>query len=172
MKRKKTSPKAHAKFTEREDDNLSQLVEEYGDNNWDIIAEQMKGRNKRQCKERWINYLSPSLNMNPWTEAEDNLLQEKYKEYGSKWVIISKFFKNRTDTMVKNRFQLLRRRDLRQERRNFRKSQREKLQELDVKDPETSSDQQSDKSFEWSKIENDTFEGIASFFGAIDDIFQ
>lgn len=108
--------KKHAKFTEREDDKLTELVEEYGSQDWDLIASKMKGRNKRQCRERWCNYLSPSLNMNPWSTEEDKLLMEKYRQWGSKWVRISKFFPNRTDTMVKNRFQMLKRQEKRREK--------------------------------------------------------
>ena len=115
-KRKKGSNlKPRSKFTEREDDTLSQLVEEFGED-WDIIVRNMRGRNKRQCKERWVNYLCPRLNVDPWTEAEDQLLLQKHEFFGSKWVCISKFFKNRTDTMVKNRYQMLLRKEKKQER--------------------------------------------------------
>ena len=108
--------KKHAKFTEREDNKLSDLVEEYGDKDWDFIASKMKGRNKRQCRERWHNYLSPSLNVSPWSPEEDALLIEKHGQCGPKWVRISKFFPNRTDTMIKNRFQMLKRQEQRRQR--------------------------------------------------------
>ena len=64
----------------------------------------MEGRNARQCRERWKHYLSPKVSTGPWTEAEDQLLNEKYSEYGSQWARISKFFMNRTDITVKNRW--------------------------------------------------------------------
>jgi hypothetical protein len=73
----------------------------------------MPDRTARQCKERWINYLSPALNTAAWTPEEDRLLLEKQRDYGSKWAQIAKFFPNRTDGMVKNRFNRLQRRQAR-----------------------------------------------------------
>lgn len=101
----------HSKFTAEEDDQLRSLVEKYGDLNWSAIAEEMPGRNVRQCKERWVNYLCPTINNSEWTPEEDALLIEKQREFGSKWVRIAKFFNNRTDAMLKNRFNVLRRRE-------------------------------------------------------------
>ncbi|KAH0788734.1 Myb-like DNA-binding domain containing protein [Histomonas meleagridis] len=99
--------KPHAKFNEEEDERLKEVVSRLGDYDWNRIAQEMPGRNPRQCKERWTYYLSPSLNTSPWTEEEDKLLLAKQRELGSKWVKISKFFHNRTDAMVKNRYQVL-----------------------------------------------------------------
>lgn len=112
-----TPPKANArrphprmKFTPIEDNLLIKLIHENGTNNWENIARLMPNRNARQCRERWINYLSPNISNEPWTQAEDVLLEQKFYEFGAKWVKISKFFKNRTDTMLKNRWLVLRRR--------------------------------------------------------------
>jgi hypothetical protein len=73
----------------------------------------MPGRSARQCKERWVNYLSPTLNTGEWTPEEDRLLLEKQRAYGTKWAQIAKFFPNRTDGMVKNRFNRIQRRQAR-----------------------------------------------------------
>ena len=56
---KKTHPRA--KFTKEEDEMLKNLVENFGDNNWQVISSKMPGRNSRQCRERWQNYLSPDV---------------------------------------------------------------------------------------------------------------
>lgn len=106
---KRPSYKPHSKFCEDEDKRLRELVAQYGDNSWIQIASQMPGRNSRQCRERWMNYLSPHLNVNDWTPEEDDMLLEKHKEYGTSWVRICKFFEGRTDQMCKNRFFLLKR---------------------------------------------------------------
>lgn len=100
-------PHPRLKFTQNEDAILTKLVGEFGENNWETIAKVMPNRNPRQCRERWINYLSPSVSKAPWTPEEDLLLEQKYKEFGSKWVKIATFFPNRTDTMIKNRFNVL-----------------------------------------------------------------
>ena len=73
------SKKVHQKmkFTHEEDEQLRRLVKVFGDNSWSEVASCMPGRNKRQCKERWTNYLSPTVNNAPWTVAEDSLLLQK-----------------------------------------------------------------------------------------------
>ncbi|OHT05614.1 hypothetical protein TRFO_26560 [Tritrichomonas foetus] len=95
------------KFTPEEDERLTMIVTKCGESNWKRIAEQMGTRNCRQCRERWKNYLSPSVCKDPWTAQEDELLQEKYKEYGSQWSLIAKFFPSRTDVNLKNRWVVL-----------------------------------------------------------------
>jgi hypothetical protein len=100
-----------SKFTLAEDEQLRTLVESIGTNDWCEIAKRMVGRNARQCKERWMNYLSPTLNTAAWTRDEDFLLIQKYTEFGSRWTQIANFFPNRTDSMLKNRFKRLQRRE-------------------------------------------------------------
>ena len=106
------SKKVHQKmkFTHEEDEQLRRLVKVFGDNSWSEVASCMPGRNKRQCKERWTNYLSPTVNNAPWTVAEDSLLLQKHAELGAKWVKISRFFPGRSDTSIKNRWMVLERR--------------------------------------------------------------
>jgi hypothetical protein len=99
----------HEKFTPADDEKLRSLVETHGTADWLVIAEQMNDKNGRQCKERWLNYLAPELNTAAWGADEDSLLMQKYGEFGSKWVAIAKFFPNRTDAMVKNRFSKIQR---------------------------------------------------------------
>jgi hypothetical protein len=106
--------KPHAKFSPAEDEQLRRLIESSDVLDWHAIADQMCKKNPRQCRERYINYLAPDLNTAPWTPAEDMLLLAKYRELGSRWVQIAWFFPNRTDCMVKNRFNKLRRRERRQ----------------------------------------------------------
>ena len=96
-------PHPRTKFTAEEDAKIEKLVAKYGENDWAKVAAKMKGRNVRQCRERWRNYLSPDLDKSTWKEEEDNLLIEKYKELGPRWKTISSLFPNRTDIAVKNR---------------------------------------------------------------------
>ncbi|OHS92929.1 hypothetical protein TRFO_40718 [Tritrichomonas foetus] len=95
------------KFTREEDDKLTLIVQQLGDTNWKRIADQMGTRNYRQCRERWKNYLSPSVSKDPWTKEQDKLLLEKFNEYGSQWSLIVRFFPNRTDVNIKNRWVVL-----------------------------------------------------------------
>ena len=101
------------KFTEDEDNKLKQLVDRYGDD-WCSIANEMTGRGVRQCKERWSQYLAPDIVRREWTEEEDMRLEQKVTELGRRWIHIKAFFPGRTDTSLKNRFNLLCRRRIRQ----------------------------------------------------------
>lgn len=103
-------------FTTEEDNRLIQLVEQYGAQNWSGIANFMPGRSARQCRERWKNYLNPEISNEPWTPEEDQILLDKYKEFGKKWSQIAKFFNKRTDINVKNRFHFLERQEKRSQK--------------------------------------------------------
>lgn len=97
-------------FTDDEDKRLKELIEEYGEDDWEIIAKNMKGRDIRQCKERWKFYLSPDVNKNEWTEGDDKLLLELQGQFGNKWKLIANYFDGRNDLQIRNRFKLLWRR--------------------------------------------------------------
>ena len=47
-----------------------------------------------------------SQSMEPWTEEEDKLLNEKYDLYGAKWAKIKEFFPNRTAKSLFNRWHI------------------------------------------------------------------
>lgn len=104
---KKTKLHPKSKFTPVEDQKLRELVAQFGDDNWDTISKMMVTRNQRQCRERWTNYLSPKVCNAPWTPEEDELLKKLHEEIGAKWVKISSYFSNRTDTNIKNRWMVL-----------------------------------------------------------------
>jgi hypothetical protein len=98
---------AKRKFTPEEDDRLTAIVNQLGDSNWKRIACYMGDRDCRQCRERWKNYLAPNVCKDPWTAEEDRLLQAKYRELGSQWAMIARFFPSRTDVNLKNRWVVL-----------------------------------------------------------------
>ena len=91
------------KWTQEEDNKIIELVALYG-KNWSAIAKLFKTRNGKQIRDRYINVLDPSINKEKFTEEEDKLLTELYKENGPKWSEITKYFPNRTTDMIKNRF--------------------------------------------------------------------
>lgn len=111
-KKKSKKGPVRNKFTPEEDKQLQELHDLYQDD-WEKISSMMVNRSFRQVKDRWNNYLSPTINRSPFTEEEDNFLIEKYEEIGPKWSIMIQFFNNRTDASLKNRFQLLERKSLR-----------------------------------------------------------
>jgi hypothetical protein len=89
-------------FGTDEDARLIQLVKVC--NGWEAVASQMWGRTARQCRERWANYLKPSVQNGPWTETEDHLLLFKINELGRCWSVISNFFPQRSENDIKNRW--------------------------------------------------------------------
>ena len=91
------------KFTELEDQKLISIVSGMPKVNWKYVANQMDGRTARQCRERYKNYLSPSIRLAPWTPEEDALLLQKYHEFGPRWSFMKQFFDKRESVSLKNR---------------------------------------------------------------------
>ncbi|OHT10934.1 hypothetical protein TRFO_19630 [Tritrichomonas foetus] len=104
--RKKT-PSGRQTFTKEEDTYLKFLVMKHGATDWNLIASMMGSRTSRQCRERYRNYLAPTVNVSKWSNEEDTLLLSKYNEFGSRWTIIARFFNSRTVVNVKNRCNFL-----------------------------------------------------------------
>ncbi|OHT13497.1 hypothetical protein TRFO_16239 [Tritrichomonas foetus] len=100
----KTYAKFHHKFSEEEDFRLRNLVTCFGAKKWVRIASMMPGRTARQCRDRYSNYLAPGFIQSEWSIEEDDLLLNKYLEYGSQWTRIREFFPNRTANSIKNRW--------------------------------------------------------------------
>jgi hypothetical protein len=101
-------------FSAADDERLRVLVRSVIYADWVMISRQMEGKNPRQCKERWYNYLLPGLNTASWTPEEDAVLLSMHSRLGAKWVNIARFLPNRTGTMTKNRFNKLRRQERKQ----------------------------------------------------------
>jgi hypothetical protein len=98
------------KFTPAEDAALMQLVDTFRETDWKVIAAHMPTRDARQCRERYKNYLNPDLRQGGWTSDEDMLLTEQFMKHGAKWNTIARAFINRSDLALRNRWQVLERR--------------------------------------------------------------
>ncbi|EAX83484.1 Myb-like DNA-binding domain containing protein [Trichomonas vaginalis G3] len=113
----KETRKPRHKFTEEEDKLIRQQIAAVGEGNWTLIAKVVPGRTARQCRERWINYLSPNVANTPWTEEEDRMLENLVETLGTKWCVIAKQFPRRTDVLIKNRWSLLNRRKIKKQKK-------------------------------------------------------
>ncbi|MGZ0213820.1 MAG: Myb-like DNA-binding domain-containing protein [Actinomycetales bacterium] len=93
-----------------EDAALNVAISVHGTSSWARIASLVPGRDAKQCRERWHNALNPTINREPFSPEEDDLLWDSVLELGSKWSQIARErFLNRTENQVKLRHVTLKR---------------------------------------------------------------
>lgn len=91
-------------WTAQEDRVITDYVQAHGDKDWAKLALLLPGRTGKQCRERFKNHLDTSVNRQPWSDDEDNLLIELHTKFGNAWTKLATFFDGRTDNCVKNRW--------------------------------------------------------------------
>ena len=62
----------------------------------------MNNRSVRQCRDRWTNALSGKVIKGEWSAEEDALLLKLFKENGSRWKSMEKFFPGRAQYDIRN----------------------------------------------------------------------
>jgi hypothetical protein len=110
LRRGSETPHRRSKFGPEEDTLLSELVYTHGTDAWLEVSRSMPGRNRRQCRDRWVNFRSPDITKDPWTEAEENLLSQMCREFGTSWKRIASYFQRRSEVSVKSHWHVMRRR--------------------------------------------------------------
>jgi len=97
-----------------EDNMLRALVSEMlnridseGAISWTMIAAKMKIRSAKQCRERWILNLDPSINHEPFLPHEDAILLNACAQLGPRWTKIKTLLPGRTENSVKTRYKSL-----------------------------------------------------------------
>jgi hypothetical protein len=98
------SQKKRNMFTKFEDDKLYFIKIQNPDLSWDRIAEKLGGRSAKQCKERWINKLCPTIKKGSWSKEEDIIIMKSVAELGTKWRKISRIMSGRCENDIKNRW--------------------------------------------------------------------
>jgi hypothetical protein len=97
-------PSARKRFTPNEDQMLIHLAKRHGARHWQAISTSLPGRTARQCRDRFMNYLLPNLTSDPWSAEEDQILVDRFNEFGSRWSRIAVFLPGRSSNAVKNRW--------------------------------------------------------------------
>lgn len=94
-------------FSKDEDLKLMHLTKLLGPNNWKLISSFLEGRNPKQCRDRYKNYLAPGLSNTNWSKDEDEKILHLVSEIGSRWSEMQKYFPNRSSNSLKNRWHLI-----------------------------------------------------------------
>ncbi|KAJ3429119.1 cell division cycle 5-like protein [Anaeramoeba flamelloides] len=72
-----------------EDQILLVSVMKYGTNQWARISSLLVRKSAKQCKERWYNWLEPSIKKTEWTQEEDEKLLHLAKIMPTQWRTIA-----------------------------------------------------------------------------------
>jgi len=91
-------------WTIEEDRKLLEWVKQEGPVKWTQCSEFIKGRNGKQCRERWFHTLNPKIIKGNWTAEEDMKIFTLYNQLGGKWSKITLSIPGRTENSIKNRF--------------------------------------------------------------------
>ncbi|KAI4631234.1 hypothetical protein J4E83_002765 [Alternaria metachromatica] len=89
-------------WSQHEDQWLVNLVARNGPHNWVRISQEIGSRSPKQCRERYHQNLKPTLNHDPITGEEGELIEKMVAEMGKRWAEIARRLKGRSDNAVKN----------------------------------------------------------------------
>ncbi|KAF9108041.1 Myblike DNAbinding domain-containing protein [Mortierella sp. GBA35] len=94
------------RWLKEEDGALRAAFEVYGGGRWAKIQQHVLGRTDIQCRERYMNILTPNLQSGPWTKEEVERLDRLVEEHGEKWSLIASLMNGRTDNQCARRWKM------------------------------------------------------------------
>ena len=103
------------KWSKQEDEKLRQIMHKCEHKHgftWREVSKEMGfTRNSIQCRERWTNFLTPTLRLSDWSEEEDTLLLRLQSESGNQWKYFTTILTGRCADHIRRRFIVLTRRN-------------------------------------------------------------
>ncbi|KAL8490872.1 hypothetical protein ACS0TY_022759 [Phlomoides rotata] len=91
------------KWTRHEDCKLFDYVTRNEAGRWNTVARILDiGKKGSSCRDRWMNYLCPSLLHGDFTDEDELKILALHSELGNKWSIIAREFPGRTANAIKN----------------------------------------------------------------------
>jgi len=97
------------KWTKEEDDKLRQVKRQHEGTPvaslWESVSKGMQfTRNSKQCRERWSNFLDPTLRFDCWTMAEDDQILRLHCHFGNAWKKMTSSLPGRSSEHIRRRF--------------------------------------------------------------------
>lgn len=80
--------KTDARWTRAEDEVLKAGVMKYGINKWSKVCSLLPSKTPGQCKQRWQEYVDPSLSSSEWSASEDEKLIGAARTFHPQWGLI------------------------------------------------------------------------------------
>lgn len=91
-------------YTIEDERKILELVNMYGEKNWSIIAKYMPGKDRKQLRDHYINFLKKEQRTAGFSLEEDSHVLTMVSKLGRKWQKIADTLPGRTPIMIKNRF--------------------------------------------------------------------
>jgi hypothetical protein len=95
------------KWSPIEDEQLRTAIQEFGISSWNNISRRVPTRTGKQCRERWLGQLSPSVSKETWLRSEDAILMQAHATAGNRWTVIAAQLPGRSGLSIKNRWNWL-----------------------------------------------------------------
>jgi hypothetical protein len=95
------------KWTTEEDAQLREAVRSVGTDAWHRVAKFIPSRTGKQCRERWMGQLSPTVCKDSWLPEEDLIIIRTQIAAGNHWAAIAAGLPGRSPMSVKNRWHWL-----------------------------------------------------------------
>lgn len=102
--RKQRILKKKGNWSVDEDALLLLWVQERGPCKWTQCSKGIRGRCGKQCRERWVNILNPSVKKGKWSHQEQTQIFDSLRAHLTAWSTIAKILPGRTENSIKNYF--------------------------------------------------------------------